>query len=111
MNDKLNVVCDTHLIHFKGGIPRPLKLKEEFVIFFYGRVKSILMKKLKYQLDCIADNILSYTGIDENLYYCLQSELDYDFVMSWLEEKPSKYKDIFKKYKSVNMLIDKKRLK
>ena len=28
-----NVVCDTHLIHFKGGIPRPIKLREEFVIF------------------------------------------------------------------------------
>ena len=109
-----NVVCDTHLIHYKdskGGIPRHIKLREEFVIFFYTRVKSILMKKLKYQLDCIADNILSYTGIDENLYYCLQSELDYDFVMSWLEEKPSNAKDIFKKYKSVNNILDKKRLK
>jgi len=111
MNNELNVVCDTHIIHYKSGIPKPLKLREEFVIFFYSRVKSILMKKLKYQLDCIADSILSYTGIDENLYYCLQSELDYDFVMSWLEEKPSKSKYIFKKYKSVNMLIDKKRLK
>ena len=106
-----NVVCDTHLIHYKGGIPRHIKLREEFVIFFYTRVKSILIKKLKYQLDCIADNILSYTGIDENLYYCLQSELDYDFVMSWLEEKPSNAKDIFKKYKSVNNILDKKKLK
>lgn len=114
MNNELSVVCDTHIIHYKGykcGIPKPIKVREEFVIFFYSRVKSILMKKLKYKLDCIANNILSYTGIDENLYYCLQSELDYDFVMSWLEEKPSKSKDIFKKYKSVNMLIDKKRLK
>jgi len=114
MNNELNVVCDTHIIHYKsykGVIPKPLKLREEFVIFFYSRVKSILMRKLKYQLDCIADSILSYTGIDENLYYCLQSELDHDFVMSWLEEKQSKSKDIFKKYKSVNMIIDKRRLK
>jgi len=111
MNNELNVVCDTHIIHYKCRIPKPIKVREEFVIFFYSRIKSILMKKLKYQLDCIADSILSYTGIDENLYYCLQSELDYDFVMSWLEEKPSKSKDILKKYKSVNMLIDKKRLK
>jgi hypothetical protein len=111
MSNEEIVVCDTHLVHYKCGIPRRITVKQDFAIFFYTRVKNILMKMLKFQLDCIADIILSYTGVDENLYYHLQSELDYDFVMSWLEEKPSKCKEIFKKYKSINMLMDKKRLK
>jgi hypothetical protein len=110
MSDQEIVVCDSYLVHYGCGIPRRIGVKEGFALFFYTRVKNILMKKLKFQLDCIADLILSYTGIDENLYYHLQRELDYDFVMSWLEEKPSKHEEIFKKYKSVNMLMDKNRL-
>lgn len=94
----MNTICLNY-------IPRHLITNEERVIKYYIIFKNIILEKLKYQLDFIADEIISFTGFDNTLIETLRNELECDEAESWLYDRESNKNNIIRKYKKANIIL------
>ncbi len=91
----MNTICLNY-------IPRHLITNEEIVVKYYIIIKNMILEKLKYQLDFIAEEIICFTGFDKTLIETLKNELECDEAYSWLYNRQCNNNNIFKKYKKAN---------